>query len=284
MKTSILSKIINLIINEKQEDISMDELEVLLTAIKTKKIHYLTLKNVSVVETKAADGSLRITAIASTNSIDRGDDIVIPQGIKTTNIKNGIIPMFLQHDADLRLGGWDKWYINDKNEFIVEGTVLEPILDWQKEAVQGIKARMLNGISIGFLINDMVLQGDIRVLQEIELLEVSVVSIPMNQDCYITEVQEMKKNVKSDSSVEPVIADAPVATTQENPPSPELGEQNPATSVEPSVVEELAKLKEENDKLKLQVEALQAEVADYETAMTEMDSEVEELMKNKGVL
>lgn len=281
-----LKKLMNLMVESKevQAAISVDEIEAFLNSIKGKKIEHLTIsgKQIELIETKNVDGSLRLIAIASTDSVDRGDDVVVPGGIKTTNIKNNMIPMLLQHEHDYVLGAWDKWYVQD-NKFIVEGTFLPPVTEWQKDAYDKVKARVLNGISIGFIIDKVSFDKDIRILEEIELLEISVCTVPMNQDCFITEVSEVKSIKKSDSS-ETVITEVVPPTTELSNSSPEPVVENPVTNEEPAVDNELAKLKEENEALKLKVSELETEITDYESVMEELTAETEQLLKSKGVL
>lgn len=276
-----LKKLLKLIMEDadvlkslSEEDVK--EIKEYIEKVKTKKLEFITFKNnVQILETKNEDGSLRLTAIASTDSVDRGDDIVIPTGIKTTNIKNNLIPMFLNHDLDKMIGGWDKWYVKD-NKFIVEGTFLAPVLDWQKDAMEKVKSKVLNGISIGFMIEKVSFDKDIRILEEIELYEVSVVSVPMNQDCYITEVKNLNQSSQNSADVkgENQVKDASVV----NPDLDTL-----TKSVE-QLTEEIAKLKKENEDLKQEVSSLKTEITDYEAVMDELNKETEELLKSKGVL
>ena len=281
----MIKKLLELILGSEElmKEISLDDLETVLKSIRGKKIEYINFKKVDVQETKNADGSLRIVAIASTDSVDRGNDIVIPTGIKTTNIKNNIIPMLLQHNHDQIIGGWDKWYIKD-NKFIVEGTFLAPQTDWQKDAFEKVKSKVLNGISIGFIIEKVSFNQDVRILDEIELLEVSIVTIPMNQDAFITSVEE-QKNV-SNSSVK-TTATEEGQTTNDPAVSPEPNStQTPAVSEEPPVAQpkvedELAKVKEENEKLKAKITELETEITDYEAVMADTATEMEELLKSK---
>lgn len=279
----MIKKLLELILGSEElvKEINLDELEAVLKSVRTKKIEYLTFKKlIDVKETKNADGSIRIVAIASTDSVDRGMDVVIPTGIKTTNIKNGMIPMLLQHDHDKIIGAWDKWYVKD-NTFVVEGTFLAPQTDWQKDAMEKVVAKALNGISIGFIIDKVSFNKDIRVLDEIELLEVSIVSIPMNQDCFITSVEKSieDSSQKSATSVEVPPTTEPVVSPESNDtPNPEPSVDTPVAPVKD---EEVVKLTEENEKLKRRISELETEVADYEAVMEETATEMEELLKSK---
>lgn len=278
----MLKKLLNLILNNEEiiKEVDLDDIEQFLKSVHSKKIEYLTFKTVNVQETKNSDGSLRVIAIASTDSIDRGMDIVIPTGIKTTNIKNGMIPMLLQHDHDLIIGGWDKWYVKD-NKFVVEGTFLNPQTDWQKDAFEKVKSKVLNGISIGFIIDKVGFEGEVRILQEIELLEVSIVTIPMNQDCYIVEVSEVKTADISQTETKSAESEE-VQSTSEPVVSPDPDDSNPTPSEEQPVVnEEVVKLQNEITQLKEKISALESEIADYEAVIEDTAVEVEELLKAK---
>lgn len=278
----MLKKLLNLILNNEEiiKEVNLEDIEQFLKSVQSKKIEYLTFKTVNVQETKNSDGSLRVVAIASTDSVDRGMDIVIPTGIKTTNIKNGMIPMLLQHDHDLIIGGWDKWYVKD-NQFIVEGTFLSPQTEWQKDAFEKVKSKVLNGISIGFIIDKVGFEAEVRILQEIELLEVSIVTIPMNQDCYIVEVSEVKNTNNSQTETKSNESEE-VQTTTEPAVSPDPASNKPADVVEQPVVnEEVVKLQNEITQLKDKISALELEITDYESVIAETAVEVEELLKAK---
>ena len=286
----MLKKLLQMIMNDKEvmNELDLKDLESLLKDLQSKKIEYLNFKTVKIQETKEVEGALRIIAIASTDSVDRGMDIVKPEGIKTTNIKNNKIPMLLQHDYDKIIGAWDTWRV-EGNQFIVEGTFLAPVTDEGKATAALIVAQALNGISIGYIPEKVSFDGDIRILEEIELIEVSIVTVPMNQDCTITSVEEVKSAAPTEDDKPSASEESPAddsgsgdpdtSTTQDPPADEEL----PAKDENPE--DEVVKMKQENDSLKSEVsdlkaeiEKLKAEISDYEALIEETNKEVEQLL------
>lgn len=264
------------------ESVNIEDMLKYLQELKlNKQIEKMDVVQFNIVETKANDGGLYLKAIASTPSLDRGDDIVVPTGITTPNAKNGKLPMLHQHNADLLIGSWDKWYV-ENNQFIIEGNVAKPITNWQKDVYAKIMDGSLNGISIGFMgLEVSMLSDTIRKFDKIELLEVSVVTIPMNQDCVILDVIPNEgKSIKSVESEEPV--DAPLVDDVK--PEPSVVVEPALDDVAISALkEEISKITLERDALKLQVESLEAELVEADTLLGEAAEQVEELLKQKGV-
>lgn len=140
---------------------------------------------------------VKIIGMASTNDQDRGDDIVDPhafqESIVTTYKTNPII--LFQHNSDRPIGKATSLEIKPK------GLEIEAII-YDKEIGSLVKNGVLKTFSIGYLPkiveyrdkNDEVIdqndqagrmriwaeQGIKRIIKKLELLEVSIVSLPMN--------------------------------------------------------------------------------------------------------
>src|SRR3989304_5446049 len=132
-----------------------------------------------------------ITHYISKKSVDRIGDIVLPDSIDDKNYKKNPIVLF-NHHGDLPIGKslWRKPDLDGvlaKTQF---GTT--PTAD---DVYQLNKEGILNGWSIGFIprkweFNE---KDKVTTFTDIELLEYSSVSVPMNQDA----VSEGLKMVKS---------------------------------------------------------------------------------------
>lgn len=277
----MLKKLLEFLLSDKKsvEETDLKDIEALIKHLqeaKGRKLEFLNFKKVDFKEVKNEDGTLRITAIASTEDLDHGNDIVKVGGIKVLSEK---LIMLLQHDSDKIIGAWDNWYIKD-NKFYVEGTFIQPISDWQKEAFELVKQGILNSVSIGYYVDKVSFDGDIRILEEIELVEVSVVANPMNPNAKIVSVEEksaVNPSVKTDQGEGEAPTEPPVI-------SPDPNNANPPVEDKPPVVnEEVVKITAENDKLKARISELESEVADYEAVMDEAEKEIEALLKSKGV-
>jgi len=130
--------------------------------------------------TKAADGSLFIEGYANTVSVDRVMESVLPSAFE----KN--LPMFMQNAMLLYMHDWDK-----PMGKVIEAKITNKGL-WVKAQISNAKdcedyrTKISEGIlktfSIGYneLLSEFDSQKEIKVIKELELLEISVVTIPAN--------------------------------------------------------------------------------------------------------
>ncbi len=145
--------------------------------MKNKLLHL----NASFKATTTEDEGLKITGYASTNDKDRAGDVIVPeawQGEGIENFKKNPIILF-NHDYSKPIGRATALSINDKG-LSIEATISKAAGD-----VLGlIKDNVLSAFSVGFMIKDADYNSttDIFVIKEAELYEVSVVSVPCNQD------------------------------------------------------------------------------------------------------
>lgn len=124
--------------------------------------------------------SIFIEGYASTNDIDRSGDVVMSgvweKGLENY-LKNPII--LLQHDYDEPIGRMVDYKIDSKGLWIKAR-----ISAAAEEAFNLIKDGVLTTFSIGFRIVDAEYNSvaEIFLIKEIELVEISVVSVPCNQN------------------------------------------------------------------------------------------------------
>lgn len=156
-------------------------------------------------EAKASVSGNRFSAIISTDSIDRDNEVMVPAGMNSRDFERNPILLY-NHDTSLPIGRAlslkrGEHEITADFEFAArpEGFEGEWLPDYVKALVQ---ARVLRALSIGFapLPGGMRLatKGDVekygpevqRVFSKWTLQEVSIVSVPANQDALITAVQK----------------------------------------------------------------------------------------------
>ncbi len=123
------------------------------------------------------------------NIVDSYNDIILPTAFKNTikskNI-NSDIKMLWQHDQSKPIGYFEV-IKEDSIGLYVEGQIL---LDIQqgREAYNLIKNKSVNGLSIGYTVKDFEYdtKNNTRIIKEIELFEISIVTFPANQYSNIT--------------------------------------------------------------------------------------------------
>lgn len=143
---------------------------------------------------KAIDeDSRQITGIATTPTPDRVGDIIEPLGVKFRNP----LPLLLYHDQRSAVGTVrldkptaDGITFTAQIPKIAESGRLQERVD---EAWQSVKTKLIRGVSIGFrVLNDamdfMKDTGGIR-YRETEILELSLVAVPANQDATIQAIK-----------------------------------------------------------------------------------------------
>jgi uncharacterized protein len=120
---------------------------------------------------------------------DLGGDIVMAGAFEKSLAKSGRVKMLWQHDPSKPIGVWDKWSdhsqgLKGKGRFLLTTTA-------GREAYEMVKAGAVDGLSIGYrTVRDEYDTGKrARLIKEADLVEVSVVTFPMNPKATITAVK-----------------------------------------------------------------------------------------------
>jgi HK97 family phage prohead protease len=125
------------------------------------------------------------------NERDLGGDIVVPgaftKSLKARGAKG--VRMFADHDSSKRIGVWTE-IAEDERGLAVKGQLLTQKTIGQ-EAYIDLKAGALDGLSIGFRTKQDSYDGrrKARMLKEVDLLEISLVSFPMNESARVTGIK-----------------------------------------------------------------------------------------------
>jgi len=147
----------------------------------------------SLIAVKAFDDEQRIIrGIATTPTVDRGDDIVDPFGVKFRNP----LPFILHHDKASPVGEvtFDR-PTKDGIAFTARiPKVAEPgrVRDRTDEAWHSAKYGLLRGVSIGYVPRkaERRATGGMH-LKEIEVFELSMVTVPMNAEATILQIKSL---------------------------------------------------------------------------------------------
>lgn len=155
----------------------------------------------SVLEIKAVSDDERvIEGIATTPSTDRMGDVIEPLGAKFA----AELPLLWQHNhsepvGTVRFGKPTAKGIpfTARVAKIAEDGELKALVD---KAWQSVKARLVRAVSIGFRPIEYALMegGGVRFL-ETEILELSLVTVPANSDCTITQIRSIDTQLRAAS-------------------------------------------------------------------------------------
>jgi uncharacterized protein len=127
------------------------------------------------------------------NEKDLGGDIVVPgafaKSLKSRGVKG--VRMFADHDSRNRVGVWEA-ISEDEKGLQVKGRLLVEKANG-RDAYIDLKEGALDGLSIGFRTVKDKYDGrrKARMLEELDLLEISLVSFPMNESARVTAVKSI---------------------------------------------------------------------------------------------
>lgn len=202
----------------------------------------------SVFKAKESDnGSLKIVGYASTSDKDRVGDVILPDAwTKSDGIgnyqKNPIV--LFNHNYDKPIGRVSSINVDDKG-LEVEADISDADISTQKLIRDGV----LSTFSVGFGIKDAdyIRETDGLLIKDVELYEISVVSVPCNQDA----VFSLAKSFDSDKEFKTYIKQ--LVPTAELPAEPSANAQDSADDkakgAEGADNEEIEMTKEELEKL-----------------------------------
>lgn len=157
----------------------------------------------TVIKAVPSEGDkVKISGYASTNDKDRAGDVILPTAWKSgigNYLKNPIL--LFNHNYDRPIGKATNIHFDDKG-LQIDGEIIEA------EAANLIKNEVLKAFSVGFMVKDADYDSktDVFVIKEAELYEISVVSVPCNQDAVFSvsksfetpsEYSEFKKQFSS---------------------------------------------------------------------------------------
>jgi HK97 family phage prohead protease len=150
------------------------------------------------LEIKQITDSGEIEGYAATYDIDLGLDRIEPGAFGTLRRKSRI-PMLWQHTSDEPIGVWSD-FSEDKNGLFVKGSLNLSRDSGQADVPLAWKARALakqgavTGLSIGFFAIDFRYEGDIRVLEKVDIIETSLATFPMNPKAQVVDVKDLMTN------------------------------------------------------------------------------------------
>lgn len=176
-----------------------------------------SLLTIKAIDEATSDGKRRFSGIATTPELDRVGDTIDPMGAKFTN------PLVLlrQHDGDCPIGNVIfKKPTKAGIEFDAEIPVINEagsLKDRLDMAWGEIKAGLVKAVSIGFRPLKYAFRdapGDFGIdFLEIEIFELSTVSVPANGGALITSVKSLDKKIREKAGVKDDPLPAPPTRT-----------------------------------------------------------------------
>lgn len=124
-------------------------------------------------------------------NVDKGGDKVVP-GAFAESIAQAMkgartIKMLWHHDPTQPIGVWDE-VVEDNRGLKVKGRIITEVAR-AKEVLALVKNGVVSGLSVGYRTVKSRMEGDVRLLEKLELWEVSPVTFPMNDRAKVTSVK-----------------------------------------------------------------------------------------------
>lgn len=145
-----------------------------------------------VTDSKASGDIGTITGLGSHfSNVDSGMDVIEPGAFEAT-LKEKMPAMLWQHDHTQIPGKWTGAKEVEKGLELTGDLALKTQLGNEVHILAGMKA--VTGLSIGFVIppGGAEYRDDIRIIHEVDLWEVSIVTFPMNE---LARVQSVKTSL-----------------------------------------------------------------------------------------
>ena len=161
------------------------------------------------IEVKEFDAGTGVfSGFASTSDLDRGNDIIVKGAFSRTLSERGDrVKILWQHDMDKPIGKPLQLKETEGGLFI-EGKLSDT--ERGREALTLLKDGVIDSMSIGYSVKEADYNEDgVRVIRDLDLFEVSLVTFPMNEQARVTAVKSVDVR-----TVEKVLRDAGYSRSQ----------------------------------------------------------------------
>jgi uncharacterized protein len=151
------------------------------------EIQDFELKSIKAGDAEGERGTF--TGMAATYDLDQGGDKIVRGAFTKTLAKSRTVPLLWQHESHNPIGTLS--CTETSLGLAVEGKILlsDPV---GKRAYDLMKEGVLKGLSIGYTTVKDGYENGVRLLKEIKLFEISIVTFPMNEAAMIASVKAMK--------------------------------------------------------------------------------------------
>lgn len=119
---------------------------------------------------------------------DLHQDIMMPGAFKRTLDEEGMPKMFWQHDSALPIGIWEAVHEDHKGLFVKGRLLLD--LKIAQEAYALMKSGVVDGLSIGYQTRMSQKKGNVRLITDVDLHEISLVSFAANPLARVLSVKD----------------------------------------------------------------------------------------------
>lgn len=164
---------------------------------------FVGLDNFEVKSGEDGKGNTIVGYGSTWGNADLVGDIIAPRAFSKSLASGRKVKMLWMHDWKEPIGVWTS-ISEDEKGLRVEGKLSDTVKGNEIKAL--LKDGAIDGLSVSFRINDYEYQGDNRVIKEATLHEISVVSIPCNEQALVEEIKSLEELREKD--IEKALRDA----------------------------------------------------------------------------
>lgn len=171
----------------------------------------------------AADSGLFSGYGSVFGNVDSYNEIVAPgafiESIADTKSKGRTLPVLWQHRSGEPIGDWNiDTLVEDDRGLLGDGQLWLDDAPYAKVALRGMKSKAITGLSIGYYVRESSMDEKtrIRTLTKLDLVEISIVTTPANDDARIDAIkaQVAHGNLPSLPDFEKLLREAGFSKTQ----------------------------------------------------------------------
>ncbi|WP_370930989.1 phage major capsid protein [Bartonella sp. DGB1] len=190
--------------------------------------------------------------------VDHSNDVVVKGAFKKSldkhKSKGTNVAMLWQHKRDSPIGVWQEVKEDDKGLF-VKGKLVTGTTQG-RETYELLKAGALSGLSIGYFVKDYEYIGGAKHLKEIELQEISPVTLPCNELARVEHVKSQKEIIAMETLEVKQLVEQSTKNLEEKTQKLEETFKKSLEQETKTLNSKLEKSEEENKNLKKSVEEL----------------------------
>lgn len=144
----------------------------------------------------AADSGLFSGYGSVFGTVDSYNEVVAPgaflESIAETKSKGRTLPVLWQHRSGEPIGDWNIDTLKEDNHGLLgDGQLWLDDAPYAKVALRGMKSKAITGLSIGYYVRESTMDEKtrIRTLTKLDLVEISIVTTPANDDARIDAIK-----------------------------------------------------------------------------------------------
>ncbi|MCW8930889.1 MAG: HK97 family phage prohead protease [Gammaproteobacteria bacterium] len=141
---------------------------------------------------------------ATFNNVDFGGDAIAQGAFSKSLMQSKVVPVLYQHNTREPVGIFTELK-EDSHGLFVKGKLPKEDSLVRDRIIPQMKIGSIAKMSIGYMVKDSEVKSGVRILKELELFEISLVTFPMNDRANITAIKDFSFNDFNDDEKKEII-------------------------------------------------------------------------------